>query len=87
MKLLLTSVFKPYGVDDEYGRKENIMELYHNQITREQGIFSLRYNHRSFGLYLMAENIEYPAVVLDFPTMDRFIKEIKKGTIMSGFPL
>jgi hypothetical protein len=79
MKLLLTSVFKPFGVDDIYGRKENIMELYHNQITREQGIFSLRYNHRSFGLYLMAENIEYPAVVLDFPTMNRFIKEIKKG--------
>jgi len=79
MKLLLTSVFKPYGVDDQYGRKENIMELYHNQITREQGIFSLRYNHRSFGLYLMAENIEYPAVVLDFPTMKRFIREIRKG--------
>jgi hypothetical protein len=79
MKLLLTSVFKPYGVDDQYGRKENIMELYHNQITREQGIFSLRYNHKSFGLYLMAENIEYPTVVLDFPTMNRFIKEIKKG--------
>jgi radical SAM superfamily enzyme YgiQ (UPF0313 family) len=79
MKLLLTSVFKPFGVDDKYGRKENIMELYHNQITREQGIFSLRYNHRSFGLYLMAENIEYPTVVLDFPTMNRFIKEIKKG--------
>ncbi|MBL7049861.1 MAG: cobalamin-dependent protein [Nitrospira sp.] len=79
MKLLLTSVFKPYGVDDQYGRKENIMELYHNQITREQGIFSLRYNHKSFGLYLMAENINCPAVVLDFPTMNRFIKEIKKG--------
>ena len=79
MKLLLTSVFKPYGVDDQYGRKENIMELYHNQITREQGIFSLRYNHRSFGLYLIAENIECPTVVLDFPTMNRFIKEIKKG--------
>jgi len=79
MKLLLTSVFKPFGVDDRYGRKENIMELYHNQITREQGIFSLRYSHRSFGLYLMAENIEYPAVVLDFPTMERFIKEIRKG--------
>ena len=27
MKLLLSSVFGPYGVDDEYGRKENIMEL------------------------------------------------------------
>ncbi|MBI5416717.1 cobalamin B12-binding domain-containing protein [Candidatus Poribacteria bacterium] len=78
MKLLLTSVFKPYGVDDEYGRKENIMELYHNQITREQGIFSLRYNHRSFGLYLLAENINYPTVVLDFPTIKHFINEIKK---------
>lgn len=79
MKLLLTSVFKPFGVDDKYGRKENIMELYHNQVTREQGIFSLRYNHRSFGLYLMAENIKCPTVVLDFPTMNRFIREIRKG--------
>ncbi len=79
MKLLLTSVFKPFGVDDEYGRKENIMELYHNQVTREQGIFSMRYNHRSFGLYLIAENIECPAVVLDFPSLERFKREIKKG--------
>ncbi|MBI4650468.1 cobalamin B12-binding domain-containing protein, partial [Candidatus Desantisbacteria bacterium] len=79
MKLLLTSVFKPFGVDDQYGRKENIMELYHNQITREQGIFSLRYSHRSFGLYLMAENIECPTVVLDFPSMRCFIREIKKS--------
>ncbi len=79
MKLLLTSVFKPYGVDDEYGRKENIMELYHNQITREQGIFSMRYHHRSFNLYLLAENVSVPSTVLDFPTMKRFIKEVKKG--------
>ncbi len=33
MKLLLTSVFGPYGVDDEYGRKENLMEVLHNQVT------------------------------------------------------
>ena len=43
MKVLLTSVFGPYGVDDAYGRKENIMELFHNQVTREQGLFSLRF--------------------------------------------
>jgi len=79
MKLLLTSVFKPFGVDDKYGRKENIAELYHNQVTREQGIFSIRYNHRSFGLYLIAENIKCPTVVLDFPSIKRFIREIKKG--------
>jgi radical SAM superfamily enzyme YgiQ (UPF0313 family) len=79
VKILFSSVFKPYGVDDEYGRKENIMELFHNQVTREQGIFSLRYNHRSSNLYLLAENINIPSTILDFPSLKRFIKEIKKG--------
>jgi len=79
MKLLLTSVFGPYGVDDEYGEKENKMELFHNQVTREQGIFSYRFNHGSQGLYFLAENIDMPTVVLDFPTLKRFRKELRKG--------
>jgi len=79
MKLLLTSVFGPYGVDDAYGRKENIMELFHNQVTREQGVFSPRMNHDSYGLHLMAENLTIPAAVLDFPSQQRFMDEIKKG--------
>ena len=79
MKVLLSSVFGPYGVDDAYGRKENLMELLHNQVTREQGLFSMRFNHPSFGLYFIAENIRVPAAVLDFPSEKRFIKEIKKG--------
>jgi len=79
MKILFTSIFKPYGIDDKYNRKANRMELFHNQITREQGIFSLRRNHRSYNLYLLAENINVPSTVLDFPSLKRFIKEIKKG--------
>jgi radical SAM superfamily enzyme YgiQ (UPF0313 family) len=79
MKLLLTSVFGPYGVDDEYGTKENIMEVLHNQVTREQGVFSMRFNQESYGLWLMAENLSIPTAVLDFPSQARFIKEIKKG--------
>ncbi|MBW1707478.1 MAG: radical SAM protein [Deltaproteobacteria bacterium] len=79
MKLLLSSVFAPYGVDDEYGEKENKMELFHNQVTREQGIFSYRFNHGSQGLYFLAENIEMPTAVLDFPTFKRFKQELKKG--------
>jgi len=79
MKILLSSVFGPYGVDDAYGRKENLMELLHNQVTREQGLFSMRFNHPSFGLYFIAENIRVPASVLDFPSEKRFIREIKKG--------
>ncbi|MDQ1336667.1 MAG: hypothetical protein QG552_3617 [Thermodesulfobacteriota bacterium] len=79
MKLLLTSVFGPYGVDDEYGEKENKMELFHNQVTREQGIFSYRFNHGSQGLYFLAENVDMPTAILDFPTFKRFKKELKKG--------
>jgi len=79
VKVLLSSVFGPYGVDDAYGRKENVMELLHNQVTREQGLFSLRFYHHSFGLYFIAENLHAPTAVLDFPSEQRFIKELRKG--------
>ena len=77
-KVLLTSVFGPYEQDDEYGsRKMNPMELYHNQVTRVQGPFSLRMFHRSWGLMFIQANIEAPCTLLDFPTRDRFIEEIR----------
>ena len=77
-KILFTSVFGPYAQDDEYGsRKMNPMELYHNQVTREQGPFSLRCFHRSWGLMFIQTNIAAPCTVLDFPSRDRFIEELK----------
>jgi len=76
-RVLLTSVFGPYAQDDEYGsRKLNPMELYHNQVTRVQGPFSLRMFHRSWGLMLIQANISNPSTLLDFPQLDRFIQEI-----------
>jgi len=77
-KVLLSSVFGPYAQDDEFGsRSINPMELYHNQVTRVQGVFSLRMFHRSWGLMLIQSNIEAPATLLDFPTRDRFIQELR----------
>jgi hypothetical protein len=76
-KVLLTSVFGPYGQDDEYGsRRMNPMELYHNQVTRTQGAFSLRMFHRSWGLMMIQANIKAPCTLLDFPKLERFIEEI-----------
>jgi len=75
--VLLTSVFGPYAQDDEFGsRAINPMELYHNQVTRGQGPFSLRMHHRSWGLMLIQENISAPCTLLDFPTRERFVREI-----------
>src|SRR5574341_790427 len=77
-RVLLASVFGPYARDDEYGsRTVNPMELYHNQVTRVQGVFSLRMFHRSWGLMLVQANIEAPCNVLDVPTLDRFVHEIR----------
>jgi len=79
-KVLLTSVFGPYAVDDEFGsRKINPMELYQNQVTREQGPFSLRMFHRSCGLMLIQENIDAFCTLLDFPKLDRFIAQLQEN--------
>ncbi len=77
-RVLLSSVFGPYAQDDEYGSSTiNPMELYHNQVTRAQGVFSLRMFHRSFGLLLIKENIEAPCTLLDFPDLEYFIETIR----------
>src|ERR1700734_4516724 len=77
-RVLLTSVFGPYARDDEFGsRSINPMELYHNQVTRAQGSFSLRMFHRSWGIMMIRENIAAPCTVLDFPTRDDFARELK----------
>jgi len=76
-RVLLSSVFGPYAQDDQYGsRKINPMELYHNQVTREQGPFSLRMFHRSWGILMIQQNISAPTTVLDFPTRAAFTAEL-----------
>ena len=50
-RVLLSSVLhdRAYTANDEFGsRSINPMELYHNQVTRAQGSFSLRMFHRSW---------------------------------------
>lgn len=83
-KVLLSSIFTPCGVDDAYGRKENIPELLHNQLTQFQGVFSIRHQFPSIGLHLMGANLDSGATVLDFPSEERFIEELKKGYDLVG---
>ena len=55
------------------------MELYHNQVTRAQGSFSLRMFHRSWGIMMIQANITAPWAVLDFPTRDDFARQLKNN--------
>ncbi len=76
-RVLLSSVFGPYAQDDEFGsRAINPMELYHNQVTRAQGAFSLRMFHRSWGIMMIQANISAPCTLMDFPTRESFAKEL-----------
>lgn len=77
-RVLLASPFGPYAQDDQYGsRAINPMELFHNQVTRVQGPFSFRSFYRSWGLMLIQVNLQAPCTLLDFPSEERFLAEIK----------
>src|SRR5450631_1988108 len=79
-RILLSAVFGPYAQNDRFGsRAMNPMELYHNQVTREQGPFSLRMFHRSWGIMMIQENIPAPCTVLDFPTIEAFERELTEN--------
>jgi len=78
-KVLLTSIFKPCGVDNAYGRKEIVPDTFHNQLTRYQGVLGLRERQYSHQLHIIANNLDHPVTVLDFPTLGRYEEELKKG--------
>jgi len=79
-RLLLTTVCQPYGVRTADAEAAGMqMELFNNQVTREQGVHSPRANFWTFPLYLLAENIRVSTVVLDFPRWRDFVRELRRG--------
>ena len=77
-KVLFTSVCRPLGPD--HGDAPSVgYELLHGQITRAQGRFSPRSLHLHFSLEYVAENIEAPCTVLQYPSRRELIRELKKG--------
>ena len=77
-KILLTSVCRPLG--PKYGDAPSVgYELLYRQVLRAQGIFSPRTVNIHFGLEYIAENLDAPTVVLQYPSKRELIKELKKG--------
>ncbi len=78
MKILLTSVCRPLG--PKYGDASSVgYELLYRQVLRAQGIFSPRTVNVHFGLDYIAENLDAPTVVLQYPSKSELIAELKKG--------
>src|SRR5512137_1149994 len=78
-KVLLTTVCGPFGIDTDDCTRHVMPELFHAQVTRAQGIFSIRATYISYGLEYIANNITTPTTVLQYPTMKQFKHELRKG--------
>ncbi|MEE9231575.1 MAG: hypothetical protein V3U86_12805 [Acidobacteriota bacterium] len=77
-KVLLTSICRPLG--ERYGDAPSVgYELLFGQVTRAQGLFSPRANHVHFSLEYIAENLEAPTTVLQYPSSKELIRELKRG--------
>ena len=76
-KILLSSVYGPFAVDSKESRLATPMEFCHGQATRFQQAFSIRQFTHSYNLLLLQCNLDAPCTVLDFPTQERFIQELR----------
>ena len=64
----------------KYGDASSVgYELLYRQVLRAQGIFSPRTVNVHFGLDYIAENLDAPTVVLQYPSKSELIRELKKG--------
>ncbi len=76
-KLLLTSVCRPFG---GAGEGDSVgAELFHAQVTRAQGPFSLRQTIRVWALDYLAENLITPTVTLHYPSERQLVRELRTG--------
>lgn len=77
-RVLLTSVCRPLG--PKQGDASSVgYELLYRQVTRAQGIFSPRTVNIQFSLEYIAENLDAPTVVLQYPSKRELVRELKKG--------
>lgn len=82
-QVLLTSVCRPLGV--RHGDSPSVgYELLHEQVTRAQGLFSPRSHHIQFSLEYIAENLEAPTAVLQYPSRRELVRELRRGYDVVG---
>lgn len=79
--ILLTTVFRPFGVENKYNKKEDdlLLDYLASRLTREPGLFALSSYVPNAALHLIAANLPAQTRVLEYPSVEEFTEEIKKG--------
>jgi len=78
-RVLLTTVHRPLGIESETCSPNVQAEMYHAQVTRAQGIFSIRSVCTGWGLEFIAANLQAPTTVLHYPTLRDLERELRRG--------
>lgn len=78
-RVLLTTIPRPLGVTTDTCTPNIQAEVFHAQVTRAQGVFSIRAQCLGWGLDFIAANLETPTTVLHYPTRRRFCRELRRG--------
>lgn len=78
--VLLSSVFRPFGVVNKYNKKgdEHLLDYLSSRLTHEPGLFALSSYVPNTGLHLIAANLPARTRVLESPSEDEFVAELKK---------
>ncbi len=78
-KILLTTVFRPFGNDDEYSTRHVLPGMFRSQLTKYQGVLGIRSLYYTFNLEFIAANLKTQSTVLQYPSLKEFTREINKG--------
>jgi len=82
MTRVLLSNVRPDPVDT--GVVASLMDPFGERFTRGQGLFTLTGHLHHVGTHLIAQNIQAPTTVLEYPTLDDFRAEVDKGYDVIG---
>ncbi|RJP17397.1 MAG: hypothetical protein C4520_16675 [Candidatus Abyssobacteria bacterium SURF_5] len=75
-KVLLATPVTPYPIQPWHDTPTDIMR---QRFMKGQGIFTHEGHMHLAGPFIIAQNISAPCTVLDHPTMENWVDEIKKG--------
>jgi hypothetical protein len=80
-KILFTSSIYPYPT---LPNNTSLTDATGARFTRADGIFAMISHSHHFANHLLAQNINIPSVILEYPRWDDFTAEVKKGYPVIG---
>lgn len=80
-KVLLSTVFRPFGVEDKYNKKDDelLLDYLASRLTREPGLFALSSYVPHSALHLIGANLPAHTRVLEYPSVEEYVAELQKG--------